>query len=650
MSRHDIATAREPELIVCSIDYDGCLSAYGPDDAAENMILHLHELLMRNSEANLVLMVGSARQSIISDLHHEWANKNGSCWIFLKVFLENFKSKYADLADRISLDPFLLEDIFREKSPGHHFNIRVDSFSEALCSEYYQRAAFFKNGIDIHWQDLTKKTLIYAQLHYIGMKHPGKKILFHFYDDRMSILNYLMVLYAMRVELIPSNFSLCLFNYVAGRFSGNIPLVISGVGYVDNDYSTNVKSLNERGWLNAHHVEISERVLSEPNLALAKHLYQLSTDQNRFMRRLREKWGQYVFTFLDYAFAHHEKMFIVETWLSSIVRSREVECIQHCLRYVHPNICVDYFIRALEKNDDVLAAAFLPAMLSVNLGEFSKNDITLILFSKKKYDWLNQLYASHDNYQSLIAWCRFVEINSLTKSRLRQFLDTIIFVDYKNSPLCKLLNLFCYHLSVLPGDALNEEAYVALDTILSEFANSNIRYIDQLWCKVISPFLSTDLLEMSGSREGIIQKYLLVNTAEYNTRIQAIIVGKIRNVCVNQIHPGLLEAYRALQFVILSISLPPDSVFDRLHEAISFWKISPSVIPGKTHLALLIDCDKKLQETALTSRPRSIFSFFCRCCDKDSVFSHQEFIDLLLFAAGDAHLTTERLVVLEPEL
>ena len=644
MRHNDIATARQSELFVCSVDYDGCVSVFSAGDAAHNLFLHLHQILIEHPEANVVLMVGSARQSIISDLHHERVNKNGSCLIFFKDFLESFKLKHPDLADRISLDPFLLEDIFREKNPGHHFSIRVDSFSDELRAEYRDRGASFKNGIDIHWQDLFKRALIYAQLHYIGMKHQGKKIQFHFFDDRVCILDNLISLYGNKLELIPSNVSLRLFNYAAGHFNRNVSFDIGGVGFVDNDYSNNVKSFNVSGWLNSLRVAITKRVLSEPNLTLAKHLYRLSSDKDHFIFCLREKWGEYIFEFLDCTLSSHEKMVLVETWLPDMVASRDVARIQHCLRYVHPNVCVDYFIEALEKNDDVLSGAFLPAMLSVNLAEFSKNEITLILFSKKKYDWINNLYPSHDGCQSLVEWCHLVEKNDFKKSLLRYFLN-VLFIRCKDMPIWIDLTRFAYHLSTLPGDALSEEACYALSVIVSRYARNSNGFVDRLWCSIISPLVSLELFEISELPEEVIQKYLHGCTENYDTFVQQVVVEKIQAQCVNLMPDRLLSAYRALQFMVLSISLSPESVFNRLHQAITYWKNSSSIIPGKTHLSLLVDEDKALQEVASNSKPRSFFSFFCKCSDKNTVFSHVEFVDSLPLVARKVALTNVRLVV-----
>lgn len=644
MRRNDIATARNPELIVCSIDYDGCISGYSAGDYAKNMYIHLSDLLIRHPQANLVLMVGSARQSIFSDLYHELAHQNGSCWVFLKSYLECFQSDFPDLAGRISLDPFLLEDIFCEKNPGYHFDIRVNSFSKVLVDAYMERAAVFRNGVDIQWQDLTKKSLIYAQLHYIGMKHPGKKIAFHFYDDRMCVLQPLYNLYRSRVELIPNNFSLRLFNYVAGYFNAAFTADINGVGYVDRDYSESVKKLHSADWLSLYHANMANRVLDEPNLALAVHLYHLSQDKNNFILRLREKWGCAAFGFLDHlCIQDSEKMKIAHAWLPDAVNSRDIEFTKLCVRYVHANVCVEYFIKALEGNDNELTAVFSPILDSPFLGDLSRNDINILLFLKKKYDLLKKHYVYHYSLSRLIEWSCSTDSVGLNKPGLKNLLDEH-FVDHQTLPLLVDLKRFCYHLSSLPGDVLTGADFIALRAIVMAYANDNSCFEVRHLSAIILSQITIDLVGTPEDSEKIKQKYLHANTADYPSEVQKMMIEKIHVECLNHQNDALLTAYRALSFAILSVSLPSKDVLKTLCEVMRDWKNAESIIPGKTHLVLLIEQDRALRAAA-SSRPRSASSFFCCCCDTKVVFSHEEFVNTLpIVAVRNAASKMERRV------
>ena len=681
MRHNDIATARNPELIVCSIDYDGCISGRHAGDGAENMRLHLRNLVIQNPQANLVLMVGSARQSIFSDLHHELANRNGSCWVFLKSFLLDFQSSFPDLADRVSLDPFLLEDIFCEKNPGHHFDLRVNASSEVLKDMYDDRKRHSMHGLDIHWQDTTKISLIYAQLHYIGMKHPGKKIAFHFYDDWDYVLDALRKWYKLQIELIPNNFSLCLFQYVDGNFIKS-PFNIDGVGFVDCDYSNNVKELHSSDWLGLNRTNIANRILDEPNIVLAIHLFHSSRDKNGFIHRLRERWECAVFDFLDRIdIWPSEKTMIVEWWLLDAVRLKNIAFIERCVQYVDPNVCVEYFINALENNDNELATVLSPILDSPDLGEFSRNDINILLFKKKKYDWLEKQYGY------LVDWCRNTNHDGLKKSGLKDLLVKH-FIEYQALPLLIDLKRFCYHLSSLKGDELTAENCVALHAVVLAYAHDNRCFEERLLSTIILSQLTIDLavnpedsagapafnslifnktpgearvsgdagVAMSASgaassaagtgsdarvspRAGIAedsermrQKYLNASTAVYPSEIQKIMIEKIQALSLNETNNALQSAYRILRFVILSASLPSENVLGTLYEMIRYWKNAESIIPGKTHLQLLIEQDRALQIEA-SSRPRSVSSFFCCCCDRNAVFSHEEFVGSLPIVA-----------------
>ena len=170
------------ELIVYSLDYDGCIAPHASKDCMANMMQHMIDMLKRHVNANLILMVGSARQSIHSDIYHQFYNKNGSCLVFLNTFFAGFKSSFSEFEDRVSLCPFLLEDIENKTKPGFHFEKRVD-FSGADVEAYANQHDILvtKNFDHIRWHDHHKKAMIYAQMHHIAVQYQNKRTLFQFF-------------------------------------------------------------------------------------------------------------------------------------------------------------------------------------------------------------------------------------------------------------------------------------------------------------------------------------------------------------------------------------------------------------------------------------------------------------------------------------
>jgi hypothetical protein len=350
------------------------------------------------------------------------------------------------------------------------------------------------------------------------------------------------------------------------------------------------------------------------------------------MQSLREKWGQLVFAFLDrLPIRSAEKMTIIEAWLSDAVVSKEVEFIGHCLQYVHPNVAVNYFIEALEKNDDLLANAFVPILHSLKLGELSRNDLNLLLFSKKKYDWLKNQFGCSYELTHLIEWCCNADANGLKKSGLKNLLDEH-FIDHQTLSLSIDLHRFCYHLSVLEGDELTAEDRIALHAIVQTPACNDRCFEERLLCEIILAQLTISAPLVPKNAEKIKQKYLDAVVTDYPSELQKNMIKKIQCQCCNQMNEEMLAAYRALKFAILSVSLSADDELGQFYKVIRQWKNADSIMPGKTHCQLLAEHDNALQSAA-SSRSRSTFSFFCCSCDKDDVFSHEVFVNSLPIVA-----------------
>src|SRR3990167_3450940 len=92
-----------------SVDYDGCLADRGVVDPKMSLLIKKISLsLKQEPDSRAVLMVGSYRQSIESDVYCLKINRNGSCFPVYEDIVTEFKRIYPQLAHRFPLDKFLL--------------------------------------------------------------------------------------------------------------------------------------------------------------------------------------------------------------------------------------------------------------------------------------------------------------------------------------------------------------------------------------------------------------------------------------------------------------------------------------------------------------------------------------------------------------
>ena len=166
-------------LIVFSIDYDGCVGMPGCINNTWHVQLcnYMIQLLNQYPTSSLVLMVGSTRQSGALNQSNMNTNRNGSCYKFMNILLLWFRREYPAYASRVELNKLLLEDIEYKTLPGTSFDL------DWLYPAEHTRS--------IPWQDDSKITLLYTQMHYIAMTYSKKSIVFCFFDDMKNILETL---------------------------------------------------------------------------------------------------------------------------------------------------------------------------------------------------------------------------------------------------------------------------------------------------------------------------------------------------------------------------------------------------------------------------------------------------------------------------
>ena len=196
------------DIFAHSIDYDGCATT--GTDALKKYIAHLLE---QHPSAISILMVGSYRQTGHIDFLGECQSPiHGSCFSFFEDFLAEIHAQYPDLAGRVTLNKFLLEDLYQGKSPGTHFD-EAKKLSMAQKITRYRESG---TRYIIPWHDYTKRASTYAQMHHIATQYPEKKITMIVYDDRddagAPILSSLYRLYSEK-RFVPKNMQLRLQHY-----------------------------------------------------------------------------------------------------------------------------------------------------------------------------------------------------------------------------------------------------------------------------------------------------------------------------------------------------------------------------------------------------------------------------------------------------
>lgn len=230
-------------LRVLSFDFDGCIfhfdyirdnpiSAVTADADATTLnkvITHNAALLDKIKDENqrfskVVTLVGSNRQSKeVDDGNRSKIDETGfyrtvSCYEALTIIAEHLQ---------ITVDKFLLADVYGEKEAGVSFDLALD--------------ADVKNDPTAHanWIfDETKLTILYAQMHKIALENLTEDIVFDFFDDRRYIRNNLAEFFNKNSHLMPSNIKLRIHHYDGG--AAELMHEIQGTGLIDTNYRVTV--------------------------------------------------------------------------------------------------------------------------------------------------------------------------------------------------------------------------------------------------------------------------------------------------------------------------------------------------------------------------------------------------------------------------
>lgn len=192
-----------------------------------NTSLAQHFLAEKDRYHEVVLMVGSNRQSYADDQNCKWLNSTGSIFKDLNDYLKVLRGIFADKP--VNIDKTTMADIQNRLLPGETFN--------RILSNEGGHAAY-------HW-DEKKGTMLYAFCHRAAVEHSNSKVTVKFIDDRYDIIDGLHALFSRHPELLPAGLTLNLIRY-DGELSHEV--YVEGTGELDHDYmcsSLIIESLSE---------------------------------------------------------------------------------------------------------------------------------------------------------------------------------------------------------------------------------------------------------------------------------------------------------------------------------------------------------------------------------------------------------------------
>lgn len=204
------------KIKVASIDYDGCLSHQGYQQALEDnpdkpkpAVLIESNLVMMGylrSKGIDALMIGSNRQDIETDFMNSkkanFAKGNddelGSGFTMLEEISTEIGARFS---------PFVLADLYADKEEGYSYK-RALELQEGHPHEYPNLKKKDYDGEPKWVFDEQKVSIVYAQIQKLSLENPDDEIEFNFIDDREDILNAVENFFEKHPEMIPGNVTL----------------------------------------------------------------------------------------------------------------------------------------------------------------------------------------------------------------------------------------------------------------------------------------------------------------------------------------------------------------------------------------------------------------------------------------------------------
>lgn len=152
-----------------SLDYDGTF-----DNGHQEILEWINQF--KDNFSRVILMVGSIRQSRLTDELNQKHNNNGSIRAI----------EYFAYDHNFQFDPFLMGDIYSDRTPGETY----------LIWSSFDQVALEAGSSSLQDETLKfiydkKMPIVHAQTHYLQEIFPNKEILYTLIDDREDIGEFL---------------------------------------------------------------------------------------------------------------------------------------------------------------------------------------------------------------------------------------------------------------------------------------------------------------------------------------------------------------------------------------------------------------------------------------------------------------------------
>lgn len=598
-------------VIVFSLDFDGCISPSHQNGAAQNrcdeMFKRIRAVMEEHPLAKIILMLGSARQTVLCDLYMGWYNKNGSAILYLTEVYKKFKQDHPNLSSRIELDTFLLEDILSNKDSGTHFTKRLNLKPHVIDTylAYLQRCNHFY-AYEIEWQDDSKHTLLYAQMHHIAKQYDNQKILFFFADNMLAILSSLQGVFHLKKYWIPTRMDLQLLHYDCGQFTRTLFSRVAGEGLVDHDFHHNTRSVDPRLQQDSAKRCLYDRrdfpltlrhLISAGKVNVLAKFIEQCDDKVQVILQCESAWGaQETARFIEVSLSSRLQTDLIHAAFFRVKQLKLLACILPLLSPAELTARVQDAIDC--ENKGLLDSIIVSLQHTRRELPFTcSRPIVLYAFRVKNYALISCIAGRDFLYTRLIPLCESFDYLGFSKSNFEKMISIIFSNDYQ-SQLSMDLHTFCYQQRALSANQFNQDALITLHVILknvqcdtfqnkliaaivfSQVCMQNLALPASEQCREIFNKVMHGELPKQSSREH----EQVINMIEMQSRTIAAAVGDDMPV---------RDAYCALQFVMLSIDLSSQDV---VKSAIDHWKATINTTDdGKTHEQLLSDMDYFVQ-------------------------------------------------------
>lgn len=280
------------KIHVLSFDADGCLfharyrwnwNDLNPEN--QNKIIATNKEFLDSIKSNSsqydteFVLNGSARQTAFIDDINATNPKNPefcteSCFTALQKVCTYIG---------VPLNKFLLPDAYDNIPDGTTFDealLALDERTPPMTqSKQYPRSTFIS--------DVSKLTLLYAQMHKVAKENPHDDVIFDFYDDKgknknpnFRLLDDLYAFFELYPEMIPRNVTLRLNKYVGKGVTPYSP--IKGYGVIDTHYKSTIKQM----------VTIAKR--QNPELFKRRGVVQCVTSVAPYMLNIRNTLSNHI--------------------------------------------------------------------------------------------------------------------------------------------------------------------------------------------------------------------------------------------------------------------------------------------------------------------------------------------------------------------